>query len=132
MGISMAFMTAMKGYKMVLTRPSYSSMEGRAFGADLILTDPTKGMEGTVHFDTISPGIWKETLGNEGSKNLSYVGGDMFKSIPCADTTLLKWILHDWSDEECIKILKKCKEAIPRKEKGGKVFIIDMVLWIVT
>ncbi|KAH0639577.1 hypothetical protein KY290_036844 [Solanum tuberosum] len=62
------------------------------------------------------------------SKNLSYVGGDMFKFIPSADAILLKWVLHDWSDEECIKILKKCKEAIPSKEKGGKVIIIDMVL----
>ncbi|XP_015059942.2 trans-resveratrol di-O-methyltransferase-like [Solanum pennellii] len=66
--------------------------------------------------------------GCEGSKNIIYVGGDMFKFIPYADAILLKWILHDWSDEKCIKILKKCKDAIPSKEKGGKVIIIDMVL----
>ncbi|KAL4586371.1 hypothetical protein LXL04_011007 [Taraxacum kok-saghyz] len=63
-----------------------------------------------------------------GNKNLSYVGGDMFDSIPKADAVFLKWILHGWSDEECIKILLKCKEAIPSKENGGKVIIIDMVL----
>lgn len=40
----------------------------------------------------------------------------------------LQWILHDWSDEESVKILKKCKEAIPSKEKGGKVIIIDMMV----
>ncbi|KAL3509269.1 hypothetical protein ACH5RR_028670 [Cinchona calisaya] len=39
-----------------------------------------------------------------------------------------QWILHDWSDEECVKILKNCKEAIPSKDKGGKVIIIDMVM----
>ncbi|XAR72581.1 Trans-resveratrol di-O-methyltransferase [Bertholletia excelsa] len=66
--------------------------------------------------------------GLEGSKNLNYVGGDMFEAIPCADAILLKWILHDWSDEESIKLLKRCKEAIPNKEKGGKVIIIDMVV----
>ncbi|KAL7604406.1 trans-resveratrol di-O-methyltransferase [Lactuca sativa] len=63
-----------------------------------------------------------------GSKNLSFLGGDMFESIPKADAVLVKWILHDWSDEECIKILMQCKEAIPSKENGGKVIIIDMVL----
>ncbi|KAL5978551.1 hypothetical protein ACLOJK_029668, partial [Asimina triloba] len=27
-------------------------------------------------------------------------------------------VLHGWTDEDCIKILKKCKEAIPKE--GGK------------
>lgn len=66
--------------------------------------------------------------GLEGSNNLSYVGGDMFEAIPPANAVLLKWILHDWNDEECIKILKRCREAIPSKEKGGKVIIIDMMV----
>ncbi|KAK9748795.1 hypothetical protein RND81_02G081700 [Saponaria officinalis] len=59
---------------------------------------------------------------------LDFVGGDMFESIPSADVVLLKWILHDWSDEHCIKILEKSKEAIPSKEEGGKVIIIDVVI----
>nr|CAD1844133.1 unnamed protein product [Ananas comosus var. bracteatus] len=48
--------------------------------------------------------------------------------IPPADAILLKWTLHDWSDEDCVKILKRCKDAVPPKEKGGKVIIIDMVM----
>ena len=31
--------------------------------------------------------------------------------------------MHDWSDEDSVKILKRCKEAIPSR---GKVIIIDM------
>ncbi|XP_059440047.1 trans-resveratrol di-O-methyltransferase-like [Corylus avellana] len=60
--------------------------------------------------------------------NLKYVGGDMFQSIPSADALLFKWILHDWSDEECVNILKRGKEAITSKGKGGKVIIIDVVI----
>ncbi|XP_034924826.1 trans-resveratrol di-O-methyltransferase [Populus alba] len=66
--------------------------------------------------------------GLEGSENLKYLGGDMFEAIPQADAILLKWILHDWNDEECVKILKQCKEAIKGQGGGGKVIIIDMVV----
>ncbi|XP_075477634.1 trans-resveratrol di-O-methyltransferase-like [Primulina tabacum] len=66
--------------------------------------------------------------GLKGVSNLIYVGGDIFEAIPAADVVLLKWILHNWNDEACIKILKKCREAIPEKENGGKVIVIDIVL----
>ncbi|XP_027330578.1 probable O-methyltransferase 3 [Abrus precatorius] len=66
--------------------------------------------------------------GLQETENLRYVGGDMFKEIPPTDAILLKWILHDWNDDECMNILKKCKEAITRKGKGGKVIIIDIVM----
>ncbi|XP_047169104.1 isoflavone 4'-O-methyltransferase-like [Vigna umbellata] len=62
------------------------------------------------------------------TQNLSFVGGDMFESIPSADAVLLKWVLHNWDDELSIKILKNCKEAISGKGKEGKVIIIDVVI----
>ena len=37
-------------------------------------------------------------------------------------------ILHDWSDEHCIQILQRCKEAIPSSDQGGKVIIIEIVV----
>jgi hypothetical protein len=40
----------------------------------------------------------------------------------------MQWILHDWNDEECVRILKNCKDAIAKKGKQGKVIIIDMVV----
>ncbi|EEF27394.1 acetylserotonin O-methyltransferase-like [Ricinus communis] len=38
----------------------------------------------------------------------------------------LQWVLHDWNDDECIQILKKCKEAVP--EDNGKVIIVEAVI----
>lgn len=68
--------------------------------------------------------------GLDGSSNLKYVGGNMFEAIPPADGVILKSTLHDWNDENCLKILKRCKEAITKQNggKGGKVIIIDMVI----
>ncbi|KAF8413928.1 hypothetical protein HHK36_001924 [Tetracentron sinense] len=57
---------------------------------------------------------------------VSHVGGDMFEAIPNADGIFMKSIMHDWCDEDCIKILKNCRKAIPKK--SGKVIIVDPVL----
>ncbi|KDP24163.1 hypothetical protein JCGZ_25820 [Jatropha curcas] len=59
-------------------------------------------------------------------EGVSHVGGDMFKAIPNADAVIMKWIMHDWGDDDCVKILKNCRKAIP--EKKGKVIIVDIVL----
>ncbi|PIN26258.1 Hydroxyindole-O-methyltransferase [Handroanthus impetiginosus] len=67
--------------------------------------------------------------GLQGTENVTYIGGDMFKFIPPADAILLKLVLHGWSDEECVKLLEKCKESItPSKGKVGKVIIVDIVV----
>ncbi|KAJ8570413.1 hypothetical protein K7X08_037385 [Anisodus acutangulus] len=59
------------------------------------------------------------------AKNFPDMKWDMFEKIPLANAVLLKSILHDWNDEECMKILKNCKKAITG---SGKVIIIDMVM----
>ncbi|WVZ99243.1 hypothetical protein U9M48_044571 [Paspalum notatum var. saurae] len=62
------------------------------------------------------------------STPVKYIAGDMFDSIPPANAVFLKWVLHDWEDADCVKILKNCKKAIPPRDAGGKVIILDMVV----
>ncbi|CAO2153035.1 unnamed protein product [Urochloa humidicola] len=64
----------------------------------------------------------------QGNGDVHFIAGDMFKFIPPADAVLLKWVLHCWGDDDCIKILRNCKTAIPASEHGGKVIIIDTVM----
>ncbi|KAI3851578.1 hypothetical protein MKX03_020749 [Papaver bracteatum] len=60
-------------------------------------------------------------------RGVEHVGGDMFVHVAEADAVIMKWILHDWGDEDCVKILKNCHKAIAKK-KNGKVIILDCVL----
>jgi hypothetical protein len=54
------------------------------------------------------------------------VGGDFFKTAPAGgDAYILKHIIHDWSDDECVTILGHCHRGMTA---NGKVLIVEMVV----
>jgi hypothetical protein len=54
------------------------------------------------------------------------VGGDFFKSVPTGgDAYILKRILHDWSDQRCVQILRTCREAMGEKTR---ILVVDAVV----
>ncbi|KAG9451541.1 hypothetical protein H6P81_011506 [Aristolochia fimbriata] len=58
---------------------------------------------------------------------VTHVAGDMFQSVPKAsDTIFMKCILHSWNDDKCVKLLRKCWEALPAE--GGKVVVVEYVV----
>ncbi len=55
----------------------------------------------------------------------SAVGGSFFEAVPPGDCYLLKWILHDWSDNQCATILRRCRESL---RPDGVVLVVELLL----
>ncbi len=61
-----------------------------------------------------------------GHDRLRFIGGDFFSdALPVADAYLLMMILHDWSDEDCVRLLKNLRRRAP---PHAKVLVIESVL----
>ena len=54
------------------------------------------------------------------------VGGDFFKAVPeGADAYMMRVVIHNWKDEDAVKILHNCRRAI---RPDGKLLLIESVL----
>ncbi|HET7667465.1 MAG TPA: methyltransferase [Mycobacterium sp.] len=98
---------------------------GGAHGELLALLQKTNPDLHGVVFDR--PNIAQETKGGEHgyAERTEVVGGDFFEAVPPGDLHLLKSILHDWDDESCVKILRRCREAM---EPDGRIAILEFVM----
>jgi hypothetical protein len=57
---------------------------------------------------------------------VDYRGGSFFDSVPAgADCILLKFILHDWNDARCLRILENCRAALGA---AGTILIIERIV----
>jgi hypothetical protein len=53
-------------------------------------------------------------------------GGDFFESVPAgADAYLMKYVIHDWDDERCVRLLSNCRAAMPA---NGRVLVVEHVV----
>ncbi|KAA0038857.1 caffeic acid 3-O-methyltransferase-like [Cucumis melo var. makuwa] len=92
---------------------------GGGLGVTLqIITSTYPSIKG-INFDL--PHVIRDAPSYHG---VEHVGGDMFENVPNGDAIFMKWILHDWSDDHCLKLLKNCYNAIP---DDGKVIIVECV-----
>ena len=69
------------------------------------------------------PAPWVEALSV--GERCNFVAGDMFADVPGADMYIMKMILHDWDDDECIRILGN---LLVRAGPAGRVFIVEHVI----
>jgi hypothetical protein len=67
--------------------------------------------------------LWAAKLGL--TERCAFVGGDMFESIPSADIYFMKLILHDWNDDECIRILENIHRA---SDENARVIIVEHLI----
>ncbi len=73
---------------------------------------------------TLTAGDSLKTQGIE--QRCEVVSGDFFDGVPPgADIHVLKQIIHDWSDKECITILRNCHQAL---KPNGKLLLVEMVI----
>ena len=56
----------------------------------------------------------------------SLIAGDFFEQVPNGhDAHVLAHVLHDWTDEQAIEILRNCRKAIAPQ---GRLLILEAVL----
>ena len=52
--------------------------------------------------------------------------GSFFESVPSGgDLYILKRVMHDWPDDVCLGILRRCRDAV---DKHGRIIVVDAVV----
>ncbi len=60
------------------------------------------------------------------ASEITWVAGSFFDPLPDADTYVLTQILHDWNDDDAVRILRRCRERMSTPE--SRVFVVEQVV----
>ncbi|CAH2067642.1 unnamed protein product [Thlaspi arvense] len=115
-GVLKKFLEVYRGFEGVNVLVDVGGGVGNTLG---FITSKYPNMKG-INFDLTCAVIQAPSY-----PNVEHVAGDMFVEVPRGDAIILKRILHDWTDEDCDKILKNCWKALP---ENGKVVIMELVI----
>jgi len=67
--------------------------------------------------------LWKDS---DFYSRLEFISGDFFEKIPVkVDTIIMSRIIHDWSNDKAIKILKNIYKSL---EKDGKLLLFEIIV----
>ncbi|OCL06619.1 putative O-methyltransferase [Glonium stellatum] len=56
------------------------------------------------------------------------IAGDFLKWVPSAEVYVMKWVLHDWKDEEAVRILQNIHKAIMMNGGTSRLVILESIL----
>jgi hypothetical protein len=98
-----------RGYLLATVLKANPAMKG-------ILFDLPRVVEG-------APALLRE---HEVENRVRIKSGSFLETAPKdADAVIMKHIIHDWNDEDCIRILRNCQRVLPKR---GRVLVVEAVV----
>lgn len=98
-----------QGFMVCQILQKYPHLKGTVLERPEVISDPDR--------------LWAQRMGM--SDRCEYKAGNMFEAVPSADAYMMKLILHDWNDDECVQILQNQYRAA---NAGGRVFLVEHVI----
>jgi ubiquinone/menaquinone biosynthesis C-methylase UbiE len=87
----------------------YPQLHGILFDLGHVVSRASAGMQ--------APGL---------DRRCKIIEGNFFESLPSgADAYLMRHIIHDWTDEQSIRILRNCRKVIP---PDGRVLLVEFTV----
>lgn len=95
----------------------HPSMRGGVYDLASVIEHITGFFAPGGQFEDIGPRVPKENL----------IAGDFLKSVPAFEVYTIKWVLHDWKDEDALTILRNIRNAIVPGPKS-RLVVLESIL----